>query len=217
MGIAVGVRCALTYVRCPFRWPANGRPLPYVLQPKPTVDRSSFSSLQHSKLGAEADSVDVTETGEEDGRERVVILGSGWAGMMFLSPIQTGPRPLLLPRGLGHSFSTSDANLFSGGHTDANLDAQVTFCHADSTPRNTVRSSYLQEPTSSSLRSSTILPPVPSSSAILWSQCEIRNSRENIYKAGPTMSTSPQKLSPSSRACWIQTLAMHLLERDRAI
>src|SRR6266536_3483260 len=88
------------------------------------------------------------------------LAGPVWCFHCHFKP---GPRPLLLPRALGHSVPASNANL----QTDANLDAQVTFCHADSTPKNTVPSLYLQGPTLSSLRCSTILPPVPSSSAIL--------------------------------------------------
>jgi hypothetical protein len=97
MGFALGVRRALTYVRCPFRGPANCGPLQYVLPPKPPFDRSPFSSLQHPTLGAEANSVEVTETGGEDSRERVVILGSGWAGMMLSLPIQPGPKAIIAP------------------------------------------------------------------------------------------------------------------------
>src|SRR5437773_930504 len=103
MGIALGVRRVLTYVRCPSRWPAHCCPLPYVLQPRPTFDRSPFSSLQRAKPGAEADNVEVPKTGGEDRRERVVILGSGWAGMKFSLPLQTGAEAeaIIAPRSTG--------------------------------------------------------------------------------------------------------------------
>jgi hypothetical protein len=98
MSVALGVRRAPVYARRPFSRQVNYRPLRNALQPvrgvppKPTFDRSTYSGLQHSKPDAAKNTAKVVETGQEDTRERVVILGSGWAGMAFhcqLNPVKS--------------------------------------------------------------------------------------------------------------------------------
>jgi hypothetical protein len=186
--------------------------------PKPAFGRATYSGLQHSRPDPEANTAQVVETDRKDTRERVVILGSGWAGTAFHCRLKTGCVRCLLE----HLIVTSLSMIQSVSRDKLDmliqtLPLQATFCHADSTQRNTVRLWYPHEPTSSSLLSSTIPPLVPSSSAIRLSQFETKDSRGNIYKAGPTMSTSTKRRSQSSRVFWILMLAMRSLERDKAI
>lgn len=96
MSIALRVRCALGCARRPFSgqvdcWAFQNvlQPLP-VVPPKPTFGRSTYSSLQHSKPEPGTNTVKGVDTGREDIRERVVILGSGWAGMTFHCQFKPG-------------------------------------------------------------------------------------------------------------------------------
>jgi len=54
----------------------------------PSSSRAAYSGLQHSSPDPEADTGKIPETGRKDTRERVVILGSGWAGMLLACKLE---------------------------------------------------------------------------------------------------------------------------------
>jgi hypothetical protein len=54
----------------------------------PSSGQAAFSRLQHSSPDAEANAGKIPETGRKDTRERVVILGSGWAGMLLACKLE---------------------------------------------------------------------------------------------------------------------------------
>jgi hypothetical protein len=58
-------------------------PAATALSPKPSLGRATYSGLQYSRPDPETNTTKVAETDRDDIRERVVILGSGWAGMAF--------------------------------------------------------------------------------------------------------------------------------------
>lgn len=88
MSVALRVRCASAHVRgsrnrhldCEYRH------LPAQVAASlawPSSSRAAYSGLQHSSPDPEANTGKIAETGRKDTRERVVILGSGWAGMLL--------------------------------------------------------------------------------------------------------------------------------------
>lgn len=88
MSVALRVRGALACVQ---RTPSTHVDLysvPYAvraapaLAPKPLIGRATYSRLQYPSPDPET-ATKVAEADREDRRERVVILGSGWAGMAF--------------------------------------------------------------------------------------------------------------------------------------
>src|ERR1700722_5674726 len=93
MSVALRVRCASAHVRssrnrhlerqyrhfpaqvaASLAWPSSGR--------------AAYSGLQHSSPDPEANTRKIPETGRKDTRERVVILGSGWAGMLLACKLE---------------------------------------------------------------------------------------------------------------------------------
>lgn len=84
MSVALRVKCASAHVRgfrnqhldCQYRhFPAS---LAW-----PSYGRAAHSHLQPPSPGSGANIGEIPETGAKDTRERVVILGSGWAGMLL--------------------------------------------------------------------------------------------------------------------------------------
>jgi hypothetical protein len=125
MSVPLGVRRAPVHARRPFSRQVNCCPLRHALQPvrgvppKPPFDRSTYSSLQPSKPDPEKNTAKVVETGQEDTRERVVILGSGWAGMAFHCQFKPGQIRCSLSSVPLVPFAKYNPSVGQIGHADA--------------------------------------------------------------------------------------------------
>ena len=93
MNVALRVRCASAHMRgsrnrhldCQYRhFPAQVA----ASLARTSSGRASYSGLQHSSPDPEANTGKIPETGRKDTRERVVILGSGWAGMLLACKLE---------------------------------------------------------------------------------------------------------------------------------
>src|SRR5271170_6224010 len=93
MSVALRVRCASARVRssCNRHLDRQYRHFPTQVAASlswPSSSRAAYSGLQHSSPDPEADTGKIPETGRKDTRERVVILGSGWAGMLLACKLE---------------------------------------------------------------------------------------------------------------------------------
>ena len=92
MSAVLRVRCASAHVRS-FdirRLDRQYRHFPAQLAASiawPSTGRAAFSSQQPSSPDPEANTGEIPESDRKDTRERVVILGSGWAGMPLILQI----------------------------------------------------------------------------------------------------------------------------------
>src|SRR5947208_1942784 len=88
MSVPLRVRCASAHVRGSHNRHLDRQyrhfPAQFVASLAwPFSSRPGYSRLQHSSADPEANTRKIPETGYHDTRERVVILGSGWAGMLL--------------------------------------------------------------------------------------------------------------------------------------
>ena len=90
MSVALRVRCASARVRGSRNRHLDRqyRHFPAASLAWPSSGRAAYSGLQHSSPDPEANTGKIPETGRKDTRERVVILGSGWAGMLLACKLE---------------------------------------------------------------------------------------------------------------------------------
>src|SRR5271170_729610 len=90
MGVALRVRCASARVRGSRNRHLDRqyRHFPAASLAWPSFGRAAYSGLQQSSPDSEPNTGKIPETGRKDTRERVVILGSGWAGMLLACKLE---------------------------------------------------------------------------------------------------------------------------------
>jgi hypothetical protein len=93
MSVALRVRCASAHVRSSRNrhFERQYRHFPAQVAASlawPSSGRAAYSGLQQSGPDPEANTEKIPDTGLKDTRERVVILGSGWAGMLLTCKLE---------------------------------------------------------------------------------------------------------------------------------